>query len=148
MTKEVTANPVGRPTDYKPEYNEQVTKLCRLGAKDKEIANFFDVCEATLNVWKKKEPEFMESMKEGKEVADLTIADSLFNRAKGYKHEAVHFTTHEGEVKETKYMKHYPPDVQSMRLWLINRRPDLFRDKSEIDHNVSVSLEQQLDEIE
>ena len=35
----------GRPTEYKEEYNEQVYKLCLLGAKDKELADFFNVEE-------------------------------------------------------------------------------------------------------
>ena len=60
---------VGRPTEYKTEYNEQVYKLCLLGADDKRIADFFDIRESTLNLWKKKHPEFMEAIKDGKEKA-------------------------------------------------------------------------------
>ena len=43
---------VGRPTDYKPEYCEQATKLCKLGATDAELGDFFEVTEQTINNWK------------------------------------------------------------------------------------------------
>lgn len=75
---------IGRPTDYKEEYNEQVYKLCLLGAKDTDIANFFEVCEATINNWKQQFPAFLESIKRGKETADIKVAESLYNRACGY----------------------------------------------------------------
>ena len=40
----------GRPTKYKEEYAEQAYKLCLLGAKDKEMADFFQVSLSTLNL--------------------------------------------------------------------------------------------------
>ena len=42
----------GRPTDYKKEYDEQAYKLTLLGAVDTELANFFNVAEATIHNWK------------------------------------------------------------------------------------------------
>ena len=36
---------MARPSPYKEEYNEQVYKLCLLGAIDTEISDFFNVCE-------------------------------------------------------------------------------------------------------
>ena len=54
---------VGRPTKYDPKYIEQVYKLCLLGATDSDMANFFNISEATLNNWKIEYPEFLESIK-------------------------------------------------------------------------------------
>ena len=56
----------GRPTNYKKEYDEQAYKLCLLGATDKEMADFFNVKEQTINNWKKNHPSFFESIKRGK----------------------------------------------------------------------------------
>lgn len=84
MTEEKKEN--GRPAKYKEEYDEQVRKLCLLGATDKELADFFNVCEATINNWKNKHPSFLESIKKGKHVADATVAEKLFHRATGYSH--------------------------------------------------------------
>ena len=57
-----TPNPVGRPSKYDPDtMDEQVFKLCLLGATDEEMADFFNVALSTLNLWKKEHPEFSES---------------------------------------------------------------------------------------
>lgn len=121
----------GRPTKFEPQMLEQVVKLCRLGAKDKELADFFHVSEQTLNTWKKTNPEFLESMTEGKELSDANIAHSLYHRAKGYEHDDVHVSNFQGEVTLTPIRKHYPPDTAAATLWLKNRRPDLWRDRVE-----------------
>ena len=45
---------VGRPTLYWKKYPEQAYKQCLAGATDADLANFFEVDEDTINVWKKK----------------------------------------------------------------------------------------------
>lgn len=126
-----SAKPVGRPSRYKEEFNDQAQKLCRLGATDKELADFFGVAVSTLNLWKKSHPQFSESLKAGKQLADAEVADKLFLRATGYSHPDVHISNYQGEVTITPITKHYPPDPTSMIFWLKNRRPDLWRDKPE-----------------
>lgn len=130
-SKPSARNKVGRPTDYRAEYVEKVFKLCLLGAKDKEIADFFGVTESTLNLWKQEHPEFSESMVEGKDGADATIAKSLYHRAKGYEHPEVHVSNYMGNVTLTPLVKHYPPDTAAASLWLRNRQPARWRDKVE-----------------
>lgn len=125
----------GRPTDYQPEYADKAFKLCLLGAKDKEIAEFFGVTESTLNLWKQVHEEFSESMRAGKEEADATIAKSLYHRAKGYEHPEVHVSNYQGSITLTPLVKHYPPDTQAASLWLRNRQPARWRDK--VDHELS-----------
>ena len=124
---------VGRPTKYKKEYNDQVVKLCKLGATDREIADFFDVAESTLNNWKIKEPEFMESIKRGKIEADMNVADSLYKRAMGYEHAEDKIFNNNGEPMIVKTIKHYAPDTTAIMAWLNNRRPDQFRSKQYVE---------------
>lgn len=121
----------GRPSKYKQEYAEQAKKLCLLGATDAKLADFFEVDEATINRWKHDFPDFCKSLKAGKIQADAEIAESLFNRAKGYVAPDLDIKMYEGEIIETPYMKHYPPDATSMIFWLKNRQPDLWREKRE-----------------
>ena len=126
----------GRPAKYKEEYNEQARKLCLLGATDKELADFFNVCEATINNWKIKHPSFLESIKKGKEIADATVAEKLFHRATGYSHEEVKLSQSEGKFTDEKVVtKHYAPDATAAIFWLKNRQPDKWRDKQEVDHS-------------
>lgn len=130
---------MARPTKYLPEYCEQALKLCRLGAKDSELADFFHVNEDTINEWKKVHPEFSESLKEGKALADAEVADKLFKRATGYEHKAVKISANPNcDEHVTEYVERYPPDTTAAIFWLKNRRPDLWRDKVETAHSGEV----------
>lgn len=123
----------GRPTEYKEEYNLQAEKLCKLGATDKELADFFEVVESTINEWKLKHAGFSESIKKGKTLADAEIAESLYHRAKGYSHPDVDIKVIEGKIVMTDLTKHYPPDTIAGIFWLKNRQKDKWRDKQEMD---------------
>lgn len=125
--------PAGRPTAYREEYDEQTRKLCLLGATDKEIADFFGVSEQTLNAWKSAHPTFLESIRAGKDRADAEVAEKLYHRALGYDHEAVKIFMPAGaeEPIYAPYTEHYPPDTQAASLWLRNRQPAKWRDKTE-----------------
>jgi hypothetical protein len=127
----------GRPSKYKEEYAEVAKKLSMLGHTDKELARFFDTTEQTINSWKQTYPEFLESLKEGKDIADAKVAESLFKRATGYDHpETKFFVVNTGDyqqrVEQIEVVKHYPPDPTSMIFWLKNRQPKTWRDK--VDH--------------
>lgn len=131
----------GQPTKYKEEYNEQAYRICLLyGATDKELGDYFGVCEATIDNWKNEYPKFLGSIKDGKDIADAKVSESLYNRALGYKHEDTHISNYQGEITQTKIMKHYPPDATSAIFWLKNRQKDKWRDKSEQDINVGGDL--------
>jgi hypothetical protein len=121
----------GRPSKYKAEYAEQAYKFCLLGATDARLGEFFSVDEATINRWKEAHPEFCESIKRGKEIADAEIAHSLFQRAKGYSHEAVKIFNNQGEIIVEPYTEHYPPDTGAAMAWLKNRQSSLWRDRVE-----------------
>ena len=133
----------GRPTKYKEEYNEQAYKLCLLGSTDVQLAEFFDVCEATINNWKIEFPIFLESLKRGKIAADAEIASSLYNRAKGLtviKQQAIklkesEFNSEGKKISESESIEivdledEVPPDTTAAIFWLKNRNPDRWRDK-------------------
>jgi hypothetical protein len=121
----------GRPTTYRPNFCVQVEKLCKLGATDDEIANFFEVQESTINNWKLAHPEFLESIKKGKVLADAEVAHKLFKRATGYSHPEVDIKVISGEIVTTELIKHYPPDTAAAIFWLKNRRKKEWRDKIE-----------------
>jgi hypothetical protein len=134
----------GRPTLYREEYTEQALKLCRLGATDRELADFFDVSEQTINAWKDAHPEFLESLKAGKARADAEVADKLFRRATGYSHEAVKVFLPSGTTEPiyAPYTERYAPDTTACIFWLKNRRPDLWRDVQGREHAVEMKSPQ------
>lgn len=117
----------GRPSKYREEFNTQAKKLCLLGATNKDLAKFFEVTESTLGLWITQYPDFSDALKEGRQLADARVGESLFQRAIGYSHPDVHVSNYQGLVTLTPITKHYPPDPTSMIFWLKNRRPDLWR---------------------
>lgn len=121
----------GRPTKYKPEYDDLAYKYCLLGATDAELATFFEVNEDTIHEWKKVHRSFSESLKKGKAMADAEVADKLFKRATGYSHPAVKIFNDEGFPLEVPYTEHYPPDTAAAIFWLKNRQRGKWRDKTE-----------------
>lgn len=139
---EVKKKSRGRKSEYREEYAEQALKLCLLGATDKEIAEFFSVSEQTLNSWKKKFPQFLESLKKGKAVADANVASRLYSRAIGYDARATKFATNEGKITDkVEYLEHYPPDTTAAIFWLKNRQPGKWRDKKEVENQVKLGDE-------
>jgi hypothetical protein len=125
--------PAGRPSSYRAEYAEQAYKFCLLGATDVEMAGFFGVSEQTLNAWKSRHSEFLESITRGKAIADAEVADRLYQRALGYSHDAVKIFMPQGAAEPVyaPYVEHYPPDTQAASLWLRNRQSSKWRDRVE-----------------
>ncbi len=131
---------MSRPTKYKEEYAEQAYKLCLLGATDKDLAEFFEVDEATINRWKEKEI-FCESIKRGKDIADANVADRLYQRAMGYEHNDVELKVVSlgakmgSKVQEIPVRKYYPPETIAAIFWLKNRQKAKWRDKIDHEHS-------------
>ncbi|AOJ69348.1 MULTISPECIES: hypothetical protein [Burkholderia] len=121
------AKAAGRPSSYREEFPDQARKLCRLGATDKELADFFCVSERTIGSWKNEHPDFLQALKEGKDLSDAEVADKLFRRATGYSHPAVKFFVINGKVVTKNYTEHYPPDTAAAIFWLKNRRKAQWR---------------------
>jgi hypothetical protein len=131
----VKKNKGGRPSKYDEAFAEQAYKLCLLGATDAEMADFFGVEEKTLNNWKQAHPDFLQSITRGKQIADASVAEKLYERAKGYSHPEDKIFQYEGAPLIVPTTKHYPPDTQAASLWLRNRQPAKWRDKQ--DHEVT-----------
>jgi hypothetical protein len=124
---------MARPTSYKPEYAAQAEKLCKLGATDIELADFFGVSEVTINAWKNTQPEFLKSLKAGKEEADQRVERSLYRRALAFEHEAVKiYCGKNGEVTQVPYREIVPPDTTACIFWLNNRRRDQWQDRVQV----------------
>lgn len=127
---------MGRPSSYKPEYARQAKKLCALGAIDADLADFFGVSERTINSWKEKHSEFLQSLKEAKSETDSRVVRALFERAIGYSHPEDKIFNNNGKALIVKTTKHYPPDTAAAFIWLKNRQPDEWKERPEGGGNV------------
>jgi hypothetical protein len=70
-----------------PEHVDQVERLCRIGAIDEDIADFFSAHIDTIYEWKKVHSAFSDAIKRGKAVADQQVAEKLIDRATGAEYE-------------------------------------------------------------
>ena len=136
----------GQRTSYGETTRTIIKLLARRGFTDVEIAQCLKITEKTFNNWKRKYPEFFQSLKDWKLQADEEIERSLYERGKGYSHpdtkaqwvESAELIDGEvvniGRWEYASFIKHYPPDPTSMIFWLKNRKPKEWRDK--IDHDL------------
>lgn len=113
---------------------KQVERLCKLGATDADIAEFFDTTPRNIRRWKHDHPKFNDALKRGKAVADDMVEQSLFRMATGYSRDAVKILQHEGVPVLVDYVEFHPPTAIAAIFWLKNRKPAEWRDKQEHEH--------------
>ncbi len=87
---------------------EKVEIIASMGLTDEEIAIILEISPRTLNYWKKKNTDFLQSLKRGKLKADFQITQSLYQKAKN-------------------------GDTTAMIFWLKNRQPEKWREKSQVE---------------
>lgn len=121
----------GRPPKYQAALAVQAEKLCKLGATNAELADFFEVSIRTIERWCVEHDEFSRAVKEGKEPADDRVERSLFQRAVGYSFDSEKVFQFQGEVIRAPIREHVPPDTTAAIFWLKNRRRDQWRDRTE-----------------
>ena len=131
---------MARPSKFQEEFIPQAEKLCKLGATDMEVADFFEVDVRTLYRWKAENEQFCQALKAGKDVADERVERSLYARANGYEHEEVDIRVVAGAIVQTPIRKYYPPDTTACIFWMKNRRPGEWRDKVEQEHSGTVQI--------
>jgi hypothetical protein len=120
-----------RPTDCNPDVCDLARKFCMLGATDDDLAELLEVEPATIADWIAGFPDFAMALKQGREIADATAAERLFQRAIGFSHEVEKVVQSGGKPLTVKYTEHYPPDTTALVFWLKNRQRGRWRDKVE-----------------
>lgn len=104
----------------------------RDGLTDEQIAKNMGIATSTFYEWKKKEKEFSESLKKGKEVVDFEVENALLKRALGYEYEE---ETYENGILTKKVKKQVAPDTTAQIFWLKNRKPNTWKDRVETDED-------------
>jgi hypothetical protein len=136
----------GRPTSYQPEYAAQAEKLCKLGATDADLAEFFGVNTSTIWRWTGRHEAFCNALKSGKEEADERVERSLYQKAIGYEYDAVKIFNANGEPLIVPYREKCAPDTTAAIFWLKNRRSDKWRDVHKHEHGGPGDFDQMSDD--
>lgn len=127
----------GRPSTYNPAYAGLAERMCRhLGATDADLAKVMGTSVETINLWKRTHPEFAEALKNGKDIADLQVMESLYRNAIGYSYKAqkVVLDKETGIPRVVEYKEYLPGQTVAQIFWLKNRQRHLWRDKVDHEH--------------
>ena len=120
----------------------------RDGMVDRELAEAMGISRQTLNAWKKKYPALAGVIKCGKEVADRKVENALFEKCTGktvllkkpIKIKRVEYDENTGKkIRETEEIvtaeteEYVPADTKAIQFWLINRKPEDWKQRVEIN---------------
>ena len=74
----------GRPSAYKPEYNDLALELLSSGGTIKQLARKIGVARSTLYEWEKENEQFSDTLKLGREFAEAyweeEVQNMMYNR--------------------------------------------------------------------
>ena len=129
-----------------PEGLLKIEAWARDGLINEQIAQNIGIRRETLSEWAKKYPNISNALKRGKEVPDIEVENSLYKRAVGYnytettKELKLNPSTGKFEMMITKEVtKHVVPDTTAEIFWLKNRKPDVWKDKQEVQTQFDTS---------
>jgi len=130
----------GRPSNSKftPSAQKCMEKLYKKGWTDVEVADFLEITETTISLWKKTHKEFFAQVYDWKDEADSKVEEALYNRALGYSHpETRVMSVSDGKdqgshIEKIEIERHYPPDTKAIEFWLKNRRGKYWKEKQEV----------------
>jgi hypothetical protein len=119
---------------------ERIRKLCLLGATNAEIAEVLGIGVSTFQRYLENDAALRETITEGRIITDADVANSLRLRAMGC---TVTERRTDAEGQESVTSKELPPDTAAAFIWLKNRRPQDWRDRTEV-----INVEAKLDLVE
>lgn len=138
---------MARPTKYDPETSPLLARYyAREGMVDEQIAAKMKIGVSTLNEWKNRYPAFKEAIKEGKDVPDAQVENTLLKRALGYEFTelSIEKSADGKTIRQKATVRHFPGNPVAIIFWLKNRRPDKWRDIIKELENVKAGGEQYL----
>ena len=93
-------------------------QLVRDGETTQEVAEALGVERSTVRRWIKRHPQLCEAVKEAEEARDARVETAVYEKALG-----------EGNC-----------DVAAAKFWLTNRKPKIWRDRSESNASAGMGL--------
>lgn len=111
-----------------------------LGLDDDGIAAILTVDRSTFDRFMVERSTFRRAVQKGRGEADGQVARALHSVAVGYKHKETKLFNAPGGVQAFDIVKHYPPNVAAITLWLANRQKDKWKDSKAVDHASTVDL--------
>lgn len=130
-------------TKIKPRL-EEIESWARDGLTDDQMAELLGIGRTTFYKFKAEKADLANALKINKEIADLRVENSLYQRAIGLEvteiiEDSVYMVGEDGRarpvgrVKRRKIVKQLPPDTTAGIFWSKNRQPEKWRDSKNIE---------------
>ena len=114
----------------------------RDGLSMDQIAESMNVSRSTLFKWKAENQMLSDALLINREIADRQVENALFKVAKGF-----HYTEDKiapSGSKITGVKSYQAPNVGAIKLWLSNRKPDVWRDTQHIEAEGTVHIAKEM----
>ena len=125
----------------------------RDGLSDEQLAEKMGIHVSTLYDWKNDHSEIAEALREGKEIPDRKVENALYQRcfdhtvkiAKTFKVKETGYDDN-GKRWEREHLENgfdevaIPADTKAQQFWLSNRKPDMWRDKKDVELSGNVDF--------
>lgn len=129
---------------------DQIAGWTRDGHTIKQICERLGTTEKTFHKYKSTHCELRDALKISREMADLTVENSLFKRANGYTYVETIIKEKRDEngtlmtSETTRIIKTVLPDTTAQIFWLKNRQPEKWRDAWKVHHEGKVDTNAKL----
>jgi len=117
----------------------------RDGLSEEQIAHNMGIGRVTLRSWRAKSEIIASALKTTKDVVDKEVENALYKRAMGFEYtetveeRKLNPETGQFEMVVTKRVNKVAlPDTTAQIFWLKNRKPDVWRDKREIESTEAI----------
>lgn len=118
----------GRPSDFDPYMVAEAAGMLNAGSTDTEVCEALGITSATFYRWVRDIPGFREAVTNSKAAA-IRVEASLYGRAVGKATKRIVTTEADGTVTER--VEHLPADPRAQQLYLLNKAPDRWRNRTE-----------------
>lgn len=123
LKTEAPVQKTGRPPKFQDWWLPMAKLLSEQGQTNEEIARKLGIATSTLYKYMGSDVVFAEAIQAGKEFADQSVEDALYNRCIGY---------------QDTDGRQYPPDIKAQEIWLRNRRRSEWADVQKVEQTTTV----------
>lgn len=103
----------------------------RDGLSMDQIASNVGVARSTFFNWKSENQMLSDALLINREIADRQVENALFKIAKGFHYTEDKIAPSGARISNVK--SYQAPNVGAIKLWLSNRKPDIWREKQSIE---------------
>ena len=134
--------PKTRHYDYSQVVSPNLDKIAcwfQMGHTQEQIADALGITRGTFCAWCKTHPE-LGILLSYKQIADDRVEQALYSRAVGYESTEVHYEEGTLGHKTKTITRKVEHNVTAQIYWLKNRRPDRWREQSQVEQTGELKL--------